>query len=108
MDNGITQDTLIELREKLPLLHEPILRKLGIIEDNGYIINAENIRGPAICHNGDNPTGFSYYFQTGNWRCWTHNCHEKYGDDFIGLIRAISGKGFKEAVLEAKDRKSVV
>lgn len=33
----------------------------------------------------------------GVWKCWTHNCHEKYGCGIVGLISAIKKIDKKEA-----------
>lgn len=35
---------------------------------------------PCPVHGGDNPNGFSILLQgVGNWRCYTHQCHEQHG-----------------------------
>lgn len=61
------------------------------VKNNGSVICACPI------HGGDNPLGFSYDNRRKVWSCWTHNCHEKYGRDLIGLVRGIKGVPFEEA-----------
>jgi hypothetical protein len=41
--------------------------------------------GGCPVHGGDNRTGFRC-FPTGQWRCWTHQCHETFGGDPMGLV----------------------
>jgi hypothetical protein len=45
-------------------------------------------------HGGDNPTAFNFYTtegygMVGNWVCNTHQCHEFFGRNAMGLIRGL-------------------
>jgi len=71
--------------------------------------------GKCPIHKGDNPTAFNFYHTRGhstigNWVCNTHECHNIFGNNSLGLIRALlsvkngwgkegdSQKSFAEAV----------
>lgn len=75
----------------------PILNYLGINQENGYVFKSDSITGPAPCHGGDNPNGFSYKYDIGLWSCWTHGCNSSYGSNLIGLIKAIKKINFFKA-----------
>lgn len=53
-------------------------------------------QGPCPIHNGDNNTGVFLYTtgntQVGVWRCFTGDCHTKYGANAIGFIRGLLEK----------------
>lgn len=58
-------------------------------------------RGRCPIHGGDNRSSVSIYksghTSPGNWKCFTNNCHEKYGGSIIGFIRGIlSAKNNRE------------
>ena len=74
-----------------------ILNYLGINQENGYICKSDSIVGPAPCHGGDNPNGFSYKYDIGLWSCWTHGCNSSYGSNLIGLIKAIKKINYYKA-----------
>lgn len=71
-----------------PLIFRNLLEKLGI--------NARYYNGVFKCacpvHDGDNPTGFSMYNNTGVWTCWTRGCQEEWGKSPRGLIAAMLDK----------------
>ena len=79
---------VISLNQKNPLIFRNLLEKLGI--------NARYNSGVFKCscpvHDGDNPTGFSMYNNTGVWTCWTHGCQDKWGKSARGLIAAMLDK----------------
>lgn len=86
-------DIMPYIREIAAQNDDVILAELGLpLKKNGNL----NCRCPV--HNGDNPTGFSYKSSQKIWKCWTHHCHEKYGSDIIGLVRAIRECSLKDAV----------
>ena len=58
----------------------------------------KEVRSTCPIHKGDNTTAFRFNKDTRTWVCFTHKCHDQYGNDIIGLIRAITGKDFMEAV----------
>jgi 5S rRNA maturation endonuclease (ribonuclease M5) len=76
---------------------EELFEALGVdIEE--FAISEHEIRGKAPCHDGDNPTAFTYHYMSGKWACWTQKCHEEHGNDIIGLIRAIKNCSFSKAM----------
>jgi len=54
-------------------------------EFNG--LNTNDIRSCCPIHDGDNDTAFSYNTDIKSWRCYTHNCHNKYISNVFGLIQ---------------------
>ena len=76
---------------------EALLSELGVNLDS-YISTDYNIRGSAFCHNGDNPTAWTFNKETGSWCCWSHGCHEKYGKSCIGIIKSVNNCNYEEAV----------
>jgi len=76
-----------------------LLENLGInVEHESY----KEIRCSCPVHRGDNKTAFRFNKETRTWVCFTHKCHEIYGNDIIGLIKALTGKDFIEAVNHLK------
>jgi len=78
-----------------------LLEKLGFDFSNA-ICDEFEIRGEAICHGGDNSSGFVYYQDSGVWRCWTSNCHVDSKEDLLGLIMASRNIKFYSAISWAK------
>jgi len=70
-----------------------ILEKLGFSN-----ITSKGVQQSCPIHDGDNPMAFSYDRNRCCWSCFTHGCHSKYGNDIIGLIKAIKNCSFTEAV----------
>lgn len=56
-----------------------------------------NVKGCCPIHNGDNPTAFSFDLKLRLWSCFTHKCHEKYGNDIIGLVKGMQKCNFPQA-----------
>lgn len=75
-----------------------VLDKLGV----QFCQKGPLFQGGCPCkqHGGDgnNRTAFSWHEDINHWRCWTHSCHEHYGDDIIGLVRGVMDCSYKEAV----------
>jgi 5S rRNA maturation endonuclease (ribonuclease M5) len=72
-----------------------------LLESLGFKIERETtkeLRGPCLIHGGDNKTAFRFNKERKSWVCFTHKCHEVYGNDIIGLIKAVLGIDFLEAV----------
>ena len=48
---------------------------------------------PCPVHGGDSVEGCSIFTDgdtaTGNWRCWTNQCHEDYQSNIFGFVRGI-------------------
>jgi 5S rRNA maturation endonuclease (ribonuclease M5) len=93
---------LAAINTQLSLRMEELLEFLGVDLDE-FTCTDEEIRGPGPCHAGDNNTGFSIELQMGRWACWTGACHEQFGTDILGLMRAITRKPFSEVVNKAKE-----
>lgn len=64
---------------------EAVLEKLGA--DCSRSVGVVSCKCPV--HNGDNPRSFAFYKNNKKWVCWTHNCHQDYGNDAIGLIKGV-------------------
>lgn len=49
--------------------------------------------GPCPVHGGNNNTAFNIFHEgdevIGNWRCFTHGCHNKFQPTIIGFIRGV-------------------
>jgi hypothetical protein len=67
----------------------------------------ETLTGCCPVHGGDNPSAFSVLLRgVGNWRCFTHRCHEKYGTPsgagMVSLVQALLSREkevkFKETI----------
>lgn len=60
------------------------------------------LKGRCPIHEGsDNNTAFTLYPNPGTqirWICHTHNCHEKYNGDGVGLIRGLTHKTINQAI----------
>jgi len=66
----------------------------------GFEITHDSIRelrGACKIHGGDNKTAFRFNRNKRTWACFTHKCHEVYGNDIIGLIMAVQNVNFKGA-----------
>ncbi len=65
-----------------------VIEWLGI-DSGDYYDYEDGIRGPGCCHQGDNPTAFSYYEENNCWFCWTNGCQSEKGSDPIGLVAVV-------------------
>lgn len=96
-------------RERIDILNlklqsniELLLKTLGVNLDD-YVITETEIRGVAPCHDSaNNSTGFTYYKNNGIWFCWTQRCHDDWGQDSVGLVRALKQCSFPEAIVFAE------
>ena len=70
-----------------------ILEKLGFSS-----ISNRGVQQNCPIHGGDNSSAFSYDRNKCCWSCFTHGCHNKFGNDILGLVRAIKHVSFNEAV----------
>lgn len=79
-------------------------KHIKLLQDMGFHVNMDGtVQCPCPIHGGDNPTGFSYSADIDRWRCWTHQCHEEYGTDIVGLIAAHNQVSRKKAYLLYKN-----
>lgn len=81
-----------EISEKLIENIEFVLEKLEL--GVNYYVCDDKVTMPCPVHGGDNPNGFSILLRgVGNWRCFTHNCHEQYGTSkgasLVSFVQAV-------------------
>lgn len=87
-------------KEKLDYL-KAVVDLRYLVESLGFVLDKDGtkeLRGPCKIHNGDNVTSFRVNLDTRTWVCFSHKCHEQYGYDIIGLIRAALNIDFMAAV----------
>ena len=74
----------------------PVFKGLGA---RGLMITEDRVQCRPVCHgDSDNDTGFTYYRQSGHWRCWTRGCHEKKPlTDIFSLIQIALDLPWREA-----------
>lgn len=83
----------VSLNEACGTIADTILNDLGLrIKRDG------TVRDRCPIHGGNNPTAFAYHPEYKRWSCYTQNCHQEYGSDFIGLVRGIRQCTFREAL----------
>lgn len=84
--------------EQINILCQECCERITDILDHfsvDYMTNHKRVFGPCPIHGGDNPNGWSLYVNEhyddtkGIWKCFTHQCHEDWGADFIGFVRAL-------------------
>ena len=68
------------------LLHRKALSILNNLGIEYAVTNEESIRCRCPFHPGDNHTAFVLYLDNGTFKCWSHNCDEKVGKNFIHAI----------------------
>lgn len=74
----MAQYNIVSISEKLLDKIEELFDHFGIIIRDNY---DNRIMFPCPIHSGDNPTGSSIMkVGIGNWMCFTHQCHEDYGN----------------------------
>lgn len=76
-----------------------------LLESLGFSVSRETgkeIRGACKIHGGDNVTSFRFNKDTKTWVCFSHRCHEVFGNDIIGLIKGCMGIDFMDAVNHLK------
>jgi len=76
-----------------------------LLESLGFVSSRETgkeIRGACKIHGGDNRTSFRFNKDTRTWVCFSHRCHEVFGNDIIGLIKGCMGVDFMDAVRHLK------
>lgn len=72
-----------------------------LVESLGVVITRETpkeLRGSCAVHGGDNLTSFRFNKELKTWVCFSHKCHDIYGNDIIGLIRGMNKVDFMGAV----------
>lgn len=71
-----------------------ILNTLGIIEDDHPSERSVRVCCPIHC--GSDPNCV-IDLETGRWKCWSHGCDEKYGNDIVGLVSGTKAISYREA-----------
>lgn len=77
-----------------------------LLESLGFVVSSHSsgeLRSSCIIHGGDNETSFRFNKKINTWVCFSHRCHEQYGNDIIGLIMAIKKLDFSSAVNYLED-----
>lgn len=77
-----------------------------LVEHLGFKLTRETskeVRAACSIHGGDNTTAFRLNKEKKTWVCFTHKCHEKYGNDLFGLVRSVNGCTFMEALEYLED-----
>ena len=72
-----------------------------LVESLGIVVTRETpkeLRGNCAVHGGDNPTSFRFNKDKKTWVCFSHKCHDVFGNDVIGLIRGMNKVDFMGAV----------
>lgn len=88
------------LKDRLDTVKQ-LLDPLFVIEQLGFKVThetAKECRCSCLVHGGDNPTAFRVNKDLKTWVCFTHRCHDSFGNDFVGLVRAVKGCAFMEAL----------
>ena len=55
-----------------------------LVESLGFVVKKETpkeLRCTCIVHGGDNPTSFRFNKERKTWVCFSHKCHEVFGND---------------------------
>jgi len=83
--------------DKLKDIIDPryLMESLGF---TGIRETSKEIRTACRIHGGDNKTSFRFNKETKTWVCFSHRCHEIFGNDIIGLIKASMNIDFMDAV----------
>jgi len=89
-----------EFKMKLEYLKDMVDPRY-LVESLGIEITRETskeLRGKCAVHGGDNPTSFRFNKERKTWVCFSHKCHDIFGNDIIGLIRGMNKVDFMGAV----------
>lgn len=102
MTNLVDKNDLRDRIDNVKSLIDPTY----LVECLGFEIVKETVkelRGACIIHQGDNTTSFRYNKDNNSWLCFSHKCHEQYSSDAIGLVMAVNGCAFMEALEYLED-----
>lgn len=89
-----------EFRDRLNYIKDAVDSRY-LLESLGIQIQRESfkeLRSNCVIHGGDNSTSFRFNRERKTWVCFSHKCHEVFGNDVIGLIKAINKVEFMDAV----------
>ena len=76
-----------------------LLESLGF---NATRESGKEIRCACKIHGGDNQTSFRFNKDTRTWVCFSHRCHEVFGNDVVGLVKGSLNVEFMDAVRHLK------
>jgi 5S rRNA maturation endonuclease (ribonuclease M5) len=72
---------------------EKVFENLNILLDSFELEYEEDARDrvfmPCPIHGGDNKKGLSICKNRKVWACWTHSCHESYGQSIFGFVSGL-------------------
>jgi DNA primase len=94
------RDDRFNFKYKLDYLKDSVDPRY-LVESLGIVISRETpkeLRGSCAVHGGDNVTSFRFNKERKTWVCFSHKCHDIFGNDVIGLIRAMKKIDFMAAV----------
>jgi DNA primase len=91
------RNTIKDRIDRIKLSIDPVYlaERLGFTSTRD---TSKEFRSACIIHGGDNPTAFRLNKELKTWVCFTHKCHEAYGNDLIGLVRSINNISFMDAL----------
>lgn len=101
MTNSYRDSSWSDFKEDLENMKEVVDAKY-LLESLGFRVERETpkeLRCSCIIHGGDNKTAFRFNKERKSWVCFTHKCHDIFGNDIIGLIKAVLGVEFMDAVM---------
>lgn len=93
-------DKWLEFKQRIQVLKDAVDGRL-LLESLGFTITKETtkeLRAACRIHGGDNTTAFRFNKERHTWVCFSHKCHDIFGNDVISLIKACEGTDFKGAV----------
>ena len=67
---------------------DKILEYIGL----EYDLEDKEFRCECPIHDGDNPTAFKFFRETGTWCCFTNQCHTQYKNNAFGLLEGFIKK----------------
>ena len=105
MTKNSNNDNWAEFKERLEHLKE-IVDPRYLVESLGFKVERETVkevRSTCKIHGGDNRTAFRFNKQSKTWVCFSHKCHDIFGNDIIGLIKGAQGLDFLDSVRYLKE-----
>jgi hypothetical protein len=93
-------DDQLSFRDRIDSVKQ-IIDPAFLLEQLGFTVESEStkeIRAACLIHGGDNTTSFRVNKELNTWVCFSHKCHETYGNDLFGLVRAINKCTFMQAL----------
>jgi len=91
--SDVESDRVRKIKHAAVAVDTLILKVLGF--DN---INTNGVQQSCPVHGGDRPDAFCYNTNKNIWSCFSHRCHEKHGNDIVGLVMGMKDIPFLEAI----------